>query len=56
MSEANNQFISEWQKIMHEKSCAIMAILDGLNLYEAKQIIKKLDYSIEATALVGSRH
>ena len=55
MSEANNQLTNECEKIVHEKSCAIMDILDGLNVYQAKQIIMKLNYSIEASSIIGSR-
>ena len=57
MSETNTKtdftYQSEWEKIQHEKSIAIIEVLQGLNVWQAKKIIEGINYGIEANAIVN---
>lgn len=47
--------IVAYNNLISEKSALIMQALEGLNVWEAKKLLKDLEYSIEAGAMVGSR-
>jgi len=44
---------SEWEKISYEKISGIYKILEGLNVWQAKKIIEKLNYTIESNAILS---
>lgn len=57
MSEANTEpdfvYRSEWEKISHQKSIAIIEILQGLNVWQAKKILEGIPYGLEANAIIS---
>ena len=54
MSEANNETTKDWQEIKTEKVSAMLELLKGLNVSQAKCLISIVEKDIESTSIVGS--
>ena len=47
-----HHFRNEWEKTCYEKTSAIYKILKGLNVYEAKIVLEKMNYAIDSNAII----